>query len=338
MQQRPPPATPVMTQYRDPACTAELEGYCRRRLEDDPHLSIADLHREAASLSYRGNLGAFYYVLKSRQIRRADCRHCARFLAGTANGRTRRCQLAPSGPLPMRTRPVHGEMLVSYLWRLAAANHIHLGTVVAALPAWFATAIWKHHPSSPGAELTPAATAGLDRLAALTGRPVTAYSRALPAFGGGPAGPARLTTACRRCAAGQGTGIITVYRSAFEMACTRHRLWLPAPGLAQLDISACPEIISASDRSRKLLAHHTSCQVLFAQVTAGEQLRRGQASGQYSRTWQEREQLLRASNPQPATSAAEHELRRAAKYPDIIELAAGAVHRADDLHVRTYRP
>jgi len=89
-----------------------------------------------------------------------------------------------------------GEMLASYLGRLAAANHLHLLTLLAIMPRWLTGKITSHRARLPGSELLPAATQSLHQLAALTGAPATAIARALPVSGGGPQGPARAITAC----------------------------------------------------------------------------------------------------------------------------------------------
>jgi hypothetical protein len=41
--------------------------------------------------------------------------------------------------LPRSVTPVGGEALISYLTRVAAANHLTLDEVLAVLPGWFTT-------------------------------------------------------------------------------------------------------------------------------------------------------------------------------------------------------
>ncbi len=92
-------------------------------------------------------------------------------------------------------------MLVSYLGRLATANHITTGDLLVILPAWFRTKICNHDDRGQHHMLGPAATDALRQLAIVTGMPPASLVGVLPAFGGGPPDPVRATTGCRRCAA-----------------------------------------------------------------------------------------------------------------------------------------
>ena len=117
-------------------------------------------------------------------------------------------------------------------------------------------------------------------------------------LGGGPRGPARATTACRRCAAARGiTQPVPVHQLAHETVCTRHAIWLSPPGLPQLDVSACPEIITAQHRARRLLRRCTPEQLIHAQVQAATLAASGRPPGQEPSA--QREQRARYQKPQP---------------------------------------
>jgi hypothetical protein len=61
--------------------------------------------------------------------------------------------------------------------------------------------------------------------------------------------------ACRRCAAGRTTKLVTRWRAHEDMVCLRHRRWTGSAGFgtgAQPDLRPYPEIIAASRRHRRL--------------------------------------------------------------------------------------
>jgi hypothetical protein len=301
-----------------------LTEYCRQRLAEDPHLRNPDLLKEITTLGYHGSLRTLTGWLNSHRLTRPRCVQCEASPARAIAGMRVTCPVVPEGQLPIPARPLAGEMLASYLSRLAAANHLRLLTLLAIMPRWLTSKITSHRARLPGSELLPAATKSLYQLAALTGAPATAIARALPVFGGGPQGPARAITACRRCAAARGiTQPVPVHQPACEMVCTRHGMWLPRAGQPQVDVTACPEIISAEHRARRLLRHCTPEQLLRARLKAAQiVIRSPQAAGESSRGWQQRTGLLRAANPVLNTPAAEYELAQAATYPGIIAMSA----------------
>jgi hypothetical protein len=200
---------------------------------------------------------------------------------------------------------------------VAAANHLPAGDLAACLPGWLHRRIWNHdhdkrHPHGP------AAISALRQLAALTGTPAPALARSLPVFGGGPAGPARATIACRRCAATRGIyRLVPVHLPAWQQVCTRHGIWLANPGQPQLDITACPAIITAQHHARRLVRRHAPHQLLLALAVARP-----------ARQPEPHLQLLTASNPRMNDTAARRELTLAATYPQAIALAAAALTQA----------
>ncbi len=222
-----------------------LTEYCRQRLADDPHLRNLDLLKEITGLGYHGALTTFAGSLNSHRLTRPRCAPCEASPARAITGMRITCPVIPDGPLPIPARPLAGEMLASYLGRLAAANHLHLLTLLAIMPRWLTGKITSHRARMPGSELLPAAAQSLHQLAALTGAPATAIARALPVFGGGPQGPARAIAACRRCAAARGvTQPVPVYQPACGMICTRHGIWLAGP--ASLSSTSPPAPRSSS--------------------------------------------------------------------------------------------
>jgi hypothetical protein len=301
---------------------APLTGYCRQRLADDPHLPTAGLLAELTVLGYHGTPASLGSALRHHQITRPRCTQCQSSPGFALTSRRITCPVVPEGQLPRTARPVAGEMLGSYLSRLAAANHIDLVPVLALLPRWATGKLTSHRARLPPGQQPAAAIESLNALAVLTGTEPAALARALPAFGGGPGGPARAITACRRCTAARGiTHPVPVHWPAWQMACTRHRIWLSRPGRPQLDITACPEIVMAAHHAGRLVPHHTPAEVIYAQLEAAQIITRPPAE-ETSRIWQQRTRLLRAANPGLNTTTAESELTQAAAYPEIITQAA----------------
>lgn len=301
---------------------APLTGYCQQRLADDPHLRTASLLAEITILGYRGTPGTLASALRHHKITRPGCPQCQSSPGLALTGKRITCPVIPEGQLPRTARPVAGEMLASYLSRLATANHLNLITLLALLPRWATSKLISHRARLASSEQHPAAAETLHALAVLTSTAPAALARALPVFGGGPHGPARAITACQRCAAARGiTQPVPVHQPAWQTICTRHRIWLSRPGQPQLDIGSCPEIITAAHHARRILRHRTPPELIYAQVEAAQIVART-PGGDTTRTWQQRAGLLRPANPGPATPAAEHELTQAAAYPEIIALSA----------------
>ena len=119
------------------------------------------------------------------------------------------------------------------------------------LPSWFSTKISNRDDRAQHHMLIPATAEALRALAHLTGTTPASLARALPAFGtADPHSPVRATTACRRCAARRGIHQpVPVHLPAHHKVCTRHGIWLSDAGQPQLDLAACPEIITAQHRA-----------------------------------------------------------------------------------------
>ena len=131
--------------------------------------------------------------------------------------------------LPRSVTPITGEALISYLTRLACANHLALTEVLTVLPSWFSTKISNGDDRAQHHMLIPAAPEALHALARLTGATPASLARALPAFvAADPHSPVRATTACRRCAARHGISRqpVSVDLPAHRKVCTHHSIWL----------------------------------------------------------------------------------------------------------------
>ena len=154
---------------------------------------------------------------RSKTLRRTWPRYPARLPA----------HLSMRGATAIRP-PVTGEVLISYLTRLAHANYLTLTEVLAVLPSWFSTKIGNRDDRAQHHMLIPAAAEALRALAHLTGTPPASLARALPAFGAAdPHSPVRATTACHRCAARHGIHQpVPVHLPAHHKVCTRHGIWL----------------------------------------------------------------------------------------------------------------
>src|SRR5712671_7892050 len=113
--------------------------YCRQRFTEDPDLRPSSLFGELTGLGFGGSRSTFYRGLTRRLLPPP----------GRGQSRTREhTPLAPSGTsrlpshtavLPRPVTAVTGEVLISYLTRLACANHLTVTEVLAVLPSWFTT-------------------------------------------------------------------------------------------------------------------------------------------------------------------------------------------------------
>jgi len=127
-------------------------------------------------------------------------------------------------PLPRQVRPVQNETTVSFVRRLARANHIRPDELISYLDAWMST-------SGRDISISP------QNLADAAGTNVRHLFRALPQLWGqaepesADEPPARLMAtevrlACRRCMAAKGifTGV-RVLAWTDKNLCLRHQLW-----------------------------------------------------------------------------------------------------------------
>jgi hypothetical protein len=297
-------------------------GYVARRARDDPHLRAAGLHRELVELGYIGSYSAFTREVRSNRIR-TDCPDClprpARpsipTLIGPLSGR-------PGRSLPIRVAPLTGEAIVSYLGRLAAANHVPVNVILAHLPSWFTARTITHDDLSGADRIGPD---GIEYLATLTGLTVTGLQRALPAFGLGrrdhPGRPSvRAVNACRRCAARHGQADpVPVHLPSNQRLCGRHRIWLG--DTCQIDLRSAPEIIHAHHMAARLAHRHGTLPLLLAEINARQRV----SDAGHPDSVRRRIHKITESNP--GTTYEPSNLIEAATYPEAIRSIVEGINR-----------
>ena len=221
-----------------------------------------------------------------------------------------------------------GEVLISYLTRLARASHLTLTEVLAVLPPWFSTKISNRDDRAQHHMLIPAADEALGALALLSGTTPASLARALPAFGTADAySPVRVTTACHRCAARHGVyQPVPVHLPAHHKVCTRHGIWLSDAGQPQLDLAACPEIITAQHRANRLLRRCTPQELMLAYQAAAKAIPPWPPSpAAIPLHWRHRLLTLQTANHRYGTPTDHDAYTHAAIYPDAIALTAAAL-------------
>jgi hypothetical protein len=313
--------------------TGIFADYCRQRFAEDPHLQSSALLSELTELGFQGSQRTFYRGLTSHRL--------------LPSGRQRpqapdqppqdtpgiprlpACTRQPTPALPRPLTPITGEALISYLNRLARANHLTLTEVLTVLPSWFSTKISNRDDRAQHHMLIPAVTEALRTLAHLTGTPATNLARALPAFGtAGPRSPVRATTACRRCAARRGIHQpVPVHLPAHHKVCTRHGIWLSDTGQPQLDLAACPEIIAAQHQANRLLRRYTPQELMLAYQAAAKAVPPWPPSpAAIPLHWRHRLLTLQTANHRHGTPTGHDAYTHAAIYPDAIALAANRLN------------
>jgi hypothetical protein len=303
--------------------------YCRQRFAEDPHVQASVLFRELAGLGFQGSRATFYRGLTRHQLLPPDRRRpqaLDQAQPGTPGTSRLLDRTPPHAPaLPRSVAPLTGEALVSYLTRLAHANHLALTEVLTVLPAWFSTKTSNSDDRAQHHMLIPAAAEALDALARLTSATPASLAHALPAFAtAGPHSPVRATTACRRCTARRGIlQPVPVHLPAHHKICTRHGIWLSDADQPHLDLAACPEIITAQHRASRLLRRRTPQQLLLAYQAAAKAIPHWPASTEaIPLHWRHRLLTLQTANHRYGTPTDHDAYVQAAIYPDAIALAA----------------
>jgi TniQ protein len=263
--------TPGVRAVSRPGLFTDLfADYCRQRFTEDPDLRPASLFRELTGLGFGASRSTFYRGLTRRLLSPSGCGQ-SQTRQQTPQGLPGASRLPFCKPaLPRSVTPITGEMLISFLTRLAHANHLTLTEVLAVLPSWFSTKIGNRDDRAQHHMLIPAAAEALHALARLTGTTPASLARALPALGAaGPHSPVRATTACHRCAARHGIcQPVPVHLPAHRKVCTRHGIWLSDAGQPHLDLAACPEIIAAQHQASRLLRRCTPQELMLAYQAA----------------------------------------------------------------------
>lgn len=320
--------TPGARAPRPSLLTEPLTNYCRRRFADDPNLRPSTLLNEVTELGFQGSRATFYREITRHQL--SPAHRPADAPDGSPND-----SVGPSRPfihapehapiLPRSVAPITGETLLSYLTRLADANHLTLAEVLAPLPPWFSTKINNRDDRARHHMLVPATAEALSALAHLASRTPTSLARALPAFSATDArNPTRATTACHRCAARRGIHQpVPVHLPIHHKVCTRHGVWLGGDtGQPHLDLAACPEIITAQHRVDRLLRRHTPQQLMLAQQAAVNATPPWPASpAAIAFHWRHRFLVLQTTNHQRGIPTDDTTFTLAALYPDAVDRA-----------------
>lgn len=226
--------------------------------------------------------------------------------------------------LPIGLSPVSRETLGSYLHRLADANHI---TIAAMTQQLGISRRYRRTDDDP----TNWTTRTVLALAALTSRPTTTLSRALPALrliatadiaGVTPTGAGSTRcVACRCCTAGKGIHGLVIQRTGrHEYVCLRHRRWLHGP--EQHPLHALPEICSANRRHRRLLHEHDIV-TLDAALARAQQLihdwLQADHQGELQHRWRHRLDVLRHDPYADPYRPSQHRIELAT-YPEAVTL------------------
>ncbi|TDO27658.1 TniQ protein [Kribbella sp. VKM Ac-2527] len=164
-------------------------------------------------------------------------------------------------PLPRRLPPVQGETTLSYVDRLAKANHLDSRNLIGYL-----------NPELTGTRgLQRRFDISLDVLAAVTGIPTAHLAQALPEIrpqhpdlhttGQAAAGrPNRTQPACRRCMAAKNIQTtVAIWAHPDHNICPRHHLWIGHGVIDptdQVEVAQLPEIPRAQVRHRNLIRRH----------------------------------------------------------------------------------
>jgi hypothetical protein len=308
--------------------TDVFADYCRQRFAEDPDLRPSSLFHELTGLGFGGSRSTFYRGLTRRLLSPSGRRQSRtrEHIPPSPSGASRLPSHAPA--LPRSVTPVTGEALISYLTRLALANHLTLAEVLTVLPSWFSTKISNSDDRAQHHMLIPAADEALRALARLTSATPASLARALPAFGTADQhSPVRATTACRRCAARRGIHQpVPVHRPAHHKVCTRHGIWLSDAGQPQLDLAACPEIITAQYRANRLLRCCTPQELMLAYQAAARSIPPWPPSpAAIPLHWRHRLLTLQTANHRHGTPTDHDAYTHAAVYPHAIALAARTI-------------
>lgn len=303
--------------------TDSLANYCRQRLAEDPHLRPSTLFGEVIELGFSGSRATFYRAVPLRRLPPLNGKPPAQLHPATTSR-----MLVPTSEhtpvLPRPVAPVAGETLVSYLTRLAHANHLTVAEVLAVLPSWFSTKINNRDDRAQHHMLVPATAEALRALAHLAGTKATSIAQALPAFGMTVApSPSRPAAACHRCLARRGIQQpVPVHLPTHDKVCTHHGIWLANTDQSQVDVSACPEIITAQHRANRLLRRYTPQQLALAYQTAVKAVPAWPASpAAIPHHWRHRLLILQTTNNHRGIPTDDDVYTDAAIYPDATVLA-----------------
>lgn len=339
-----PAAGPILDLVsRSRLLTSTLADYSRQRLTEDPDLSPGALFKELKQRGLPASRATFYRELHQFRQSGKQSSHPDRDLLMEMVGRSRPLDHpgAHAVVLPRPVAPITGESLRSFLTRLAQANHLALTEVLAVLPSWFSTKVnnpdelFEHHT------LVAATAEALSALAGLARTTPHHLTRALPVFNGTHTrGPLRATTACRYCTARRGLREpVPVHLPVHLKVCTHHGIWLSDAGQPNLDVNACPEIITAQHKAKRLLRRYTSQQLALAHEIAVAALAPWPANqAAIPHHWRHRLLTLQTTNHHRGVGVDHDAHTRAAKYPDAIALIPGILSARRNEHDSMAKP
>jgi hypothetical protein len=285
-------------------------AYCRRRLDDDPHLRAIPLLAEITALGYPGTDKTFYRALKRPAIRAHPCPDCR---IARINGYLLRPPERSPRPFPLAVplSPVSGETLASFLARLAATNRTAPGTLLGVLHPWFSIRNQWHDDRWQHEKLTTWADEAAECLAAACGSTVLALLNALPAFGG-QRRPVRAAAACRLCSAARGIHQpVPVHLLAHHQICPRHGIWLGRA--TQIEITKIPAIAAAGRKAPRLVHKHGITRLVLAETTARQETTGGPDT---------RRPAAALALASPGLDPGHPDTVEAAAYPETIKVAA----------------
>jgi len=292
---------------------APFVAYCRRRLADDPHLRTPALLAELSRIGLGNSRATLYRAMERHGVQTHPCPECH---PASMSGYSPLPE-APAplpAPLPVPAAPLAGETLASFLSRLAAANRTSREALLDILPPWFRVKTRWHDDRWQPPSLVSRADDAAARLAVISGSAAAAIKNALPAFGGKSGQPVRAVTACRLCAAARrASQPVLVHLPAHLQVCLTHGIWLSGPGIPQISVSGCPDILSAERQARRLGHRCTIEQLIYARLH--------EPAAQDDRRWKRRMTTLIESNPRRATESGTQALLQAAAYPEAIATA-----------------
>jgi TniQ len=162
--------------------------------------------------------------------------------------------------LPLPVAPARHETVASYLTRLSTLHGLH------------PRELWE--PISTPRPGTSRRDVRVDRLAAITGRPIEQLTRALPEL----RNPAPNWTAwrhqpqprCPRCDARHDGGPVARLLPHHRYVCTRHRYWIGPPDAGQPATPLDPElrdVVRAQRQHLRLLRRHGAAAIFDAVLT-----------------------------------------------------------------------
>lgn len=311
-----------------------IASYCRQRFAEDSHLRPSTLFKEVTELGFTASRATFYREMTQRRLTPSSRAQSPAPQAAEQELDEVLRPIVPMSPhvpvLPRRVTPVTGEALISYLTRLATANHLTLSEILAVLPGWFTTKTNNPDDRAQHHMLASAATDALHALAYLTSTTPAGLAHALPAFGATDThGPVRATTACHRCAAGRGIHqAVPVHRPIHDKVCTRHGIWLSDHGQSLLDVTGRPEIIAAQHRVNRLLRRYTPQELMLAHQAATKAIPAWPVSSSaIPQHWRHRLLTLQTTNRHRGVPTDHGALLNAAIYPNAVTVAAAILNR-----------